>query len=216
MRLYQGWHSSASWRVRWALAIKEIAYDSVWLDIAAGEHLERLSSINPLCTVPVLELDDGDVLTESVAILEWLEETRRARPLLPADPRERARVRALVQLVNADIHPLQNTSVRKAISPNEPAQRRWCARWIERGLRAYEGLIAAHGGGRFSAGDVLTMADLYLVPQVVNAERFGADLGACPRVRAIYETCLQLPEVRETHPTQALQLAAAARGQPVT
>jgi maleylacetoacetate isomerase len=215
MRLYQGWHSSASWRVRWALAIKEIAYDSVWLDIAAGEHFERLASINPLCTVPVLELDDGDVLTESVAILEWLEETRRARRLLPDDLHQRARVRALVQLVNADIHPLQNTSVRKAISSNEPAQRRWCARWIERGLCAYESLVAAHGG-RFSAGDELTMAELFLVPQVVNAERFGADLSACPRVRAIYDACMQLPELRETHPRRALQLAAAARGQPVT
>lgn len=210
MRLYEGWLSSASWRVRWALALKGVAYESVWLDIAEGEHREVLPAINPLCTVPTLELDDGDILTESVAILEWLDETVRERPLLPSDPRQRAHVRALVQLVNADIHPLQNTRVRRAISAEKSAQDAWAARWIERGLHAYEAELERHGG-RFSVGDQLTMAELFLVPQVVNAARFGADIRACARVQEIAATCLATPEAQATHPTRAAERARAAR-----
>lgn len=214
MRLYQGWHSSASWRVRWALAIKQLAYESVWLDIAAGEHLRVLGDKNPLLTVPTLELAPGDVLSESVAIIEWLDELYPARPLLPVDARQRARVRELVQLVNADIHPLQNTIVRKAISPDAEAQRAWCARWIERGLRAYETQLARHGGA-FSVGDELSMAELFLVPQVQNALRFGADLASCPRVEALFTACMALPEARATHPRQAAEDASRARGHTV-
>lgn len=215
MKLYQGWHSSASWRVRWALAIKHLTYESVWLDIAAGEHLRVLAGRNPLLTVPTLELAPGDVLSESVAIIEWLDELYPARPLLPGDPRERARVRELVQLVNADIHPLQNTIVRHAISADAEAQRAWCARWIERGLRAYEAQLAGHAGP-FSVGDRLTMADLFLVPQVQNAKRFGAELTACPRVEALFTACIALPEARATHPRQAAVAASQARGYDVT
>jgi maleylacetoacetate isomerase len=94
VKLYQRWLSSASWRVRWALALKRLQYESVWLDIAAGEHFDKLAPINPLLSVPTLVLDDGDVLTESVAIIEWLDETYPERPLLPATSRDRARVRA--------------------------------------------------------------------------------------------------------------------------
>src|SRR5262249_17018303 len=125
MRLYEGWLSSASWRVRWALALKRMPYQSVWLDVAAGEHLRVLPQLNPLCKVPTLDLATGDVLTESVAIIEWLDETVPDPRLLPNDARARARVRQLVQLINADIHPLQNTIVRRAIAPDEPAQHAW-------------------------------------------------------------------------------------------
>jgi maleylacetoacetate isomerase len=215
MKLYQGWHSSASWRVRWALAIKQLTYESVWLDIAAGEHLHVLAGRNPLLTVPTLELAPGDVLSESVAIIEWLDEVYRSPPLLPGDARERARVRELVQLVNADIHPLQNTIVRRAISPEADTQRAWCARWIERGLRAYEAQLALHGGP-FSVGDQLTMAELFLVPQVQNAKRFGVELTACPRVEALFRVCLALAEAQATHPRQAAEEASRARGRDVT
>jgi maleylpyruvate isomerase len=210
MKLYEGWRSSASWRVRWALALKKLPYESVWLDVAAGEHMRVLPNLNPLCTVPTLELPGGDVLTESVAIIEWLDETRPDPPLLPGDPRARARVRQLVQLVNADIHPLQNTSVRRAIAADERAQNAWCAHWIERGLSAYEALVRAQTG-RFSLGDSLTMADLFLIPQIESAERFGAEIRPCKRIRSIYDACLATPEAQATHPRSAEARAMAAR-----
>jgi maleylpyruvate isomerase len=210
MKLYQGWHSSASWRVRWALAWKGLAYESHWLDIAAAEHHAVLEPINPLLSVPTVKLDDGDVLYESVAIIEWLDETYPERPLLPLDAKQRAHVRMLVQLVNADIHPLQNTRVRKAVAQDELGQKRWAARWIEQGLRAYEAHLRQHSA-RFSVGDELSMAELFLVPQTLNAARFGADIRDCTRVLQIYEACLQLPEVIATHPEQAARDAAAAR-----
>lgn len=199
MKLYEGWRSSASWRVRWALALKHISVDSVLVDIESGENLTVLAGKNPLHALPTLELDDGQLLTDSVAIIEWLDETHPDPPLLPTDPLARARVRALVQLVSSAIHPLQNTSVREAISDDPEAQRAWCRRWIERGLVAFEAHVAATAGP-YCAGDVLTMADLYLVPQVRNAERHGADLSACPRVREIYAACLQRPEIGATDP----------------
>jgi maleylacetoacetate isomerase len=130
---------------------------------------------------------------------------------LPGNARQKARVRELVQLINADVHPLQNTIVRKAISADEQAQRAWCARWIERGLAAYEAQLRSHTG-RFSVGDTLTMADLFLVPQVGNAARFAADISAFSRVQAIYAACLATPEAQATRPARAEEMAFAARG----
>jgi maleylacetoacetate isomerase len=199
MKLYQGRTSSASWRVRWGLALKRVAYDAVFVDIAAGEHETALVAVNPMRQVPTLVLADGTALAESVAILEYLEETIPAPALLPADPRQRARVRQLVQLVNAGIHPLQNTAVRKAVAGDEEGQRRWAARWIERGLAAYERHVAG-STSRFSAGDTLTMAELYLVPQVRNARRYAVDLAPYPRVRAIADAALATAEAQATSP----------------
>ncbi len=210
VRLYEGWKSSASWRVRWALAHKRVSYDSVWLDIAAGEHLDVLARVNPLCTVPTLELDDGDVIANSVAIIEWLDETYPAAPLLPPQPRARAHVRELVELVHAEIHPLQNTIVRNAVALGERARHAWAARWIERGLGAYEARVRATAG-RFSLGDTVTMADLFLVPQVANAARFGADLRGCATVRRIYEASMAIPEAEATQPARAEARALAER-----
>ncbi|HWM85152.1 MAG TPA: maleylacetoacetate isomerase [Kofleriaceae bacterium] len=209
MKLYEGWRSSASWRVRWALALKRIAYESVLIDIAAGEQHTRLAALNPMRAVPTLELDDGSLLTESVAIIEWLDETHPEPALLPVDARARARVRELVQIINAGIHPLQNTITQRAVSSDPEAQRAWCSRWIERGLTAYEAHVAG-GAGRFSLGEQLTMADLYLVPQVRNADRHGADITACRRVRQIYDACLETPEARATDPTVVAKRAVGA------
>jgi maleylacetoacetate isomerase len=199
VKLYQGVRSSASWRVRWALALKRVAHESVFVDVAAGEHHRVVAPLNPLHAVPTLVLDDGRVLTESVAIFEWLEETIPEPPLLPGDPFARARARELVSLVNSAIHPLQNTAVRVAVAADEAGRNAWAARWIERGL----GVCEAHlrdGRGRFCAGDRVGMADLFLAPQVRNAERFGADLSGFPRVRAIYAACMATPEARATDP----------------
>jgi maleylpyruvate isomerase len=210
MKLYEGWHSSASWRVRWALALKQCSYQSVWLDVAAREHLQMLPPINPLCTVPTLELAPGDVLSESVAIIEWLDETQPGPRLLPSDARARAHVRQLVQLVNSGIHPLQNTITRLNISDDPVKQNAFAARFIERGLQAYEALVR-HDPGRFSVGDSLSMADLFLVPQIENAKRFAADISTCPRILAIYEACLATPEAASTHPLAAEAHAKQAR-----
>jgi len=201
MRLYEGWQSGASWRVRWALALKKVSYESVLLDLETGEHQTTLATKNPMRQVPTLELADGLVLAESVAIIEWLEETRPSPPLLPEEPVSRAHVRELVQLVNAGIHPLQNRKVREAVSADPEAKKRWCAHWIERGLTAYETRIQ-HLAGRFSVGDGLTMADLFLVPQVRTAKRFGADISSCARVLAIYEAAIATPEARVTDPAE--------------
>ena len=201
MKLYEGWRSSASWRVRWALALKRLPYQSILLDIESGEHHRVLAQIHTAHQVPTLVLEAGAVLSESVAIIEWLDETYPEPALLPRDPMARARVRELVQLINAGIHPLQNTKVRKAISADPETQRDWSARWIERGLHAYEARIQ-DCAGRFSVGDQLSMADLYLVPQVRNAERHRADIGTCTRIRSIYEACLAMPEARDTDPNE--------------
>jgi maleylacetoacetate isomerase len=207
MKLYQGGVSSASWRLRWALALKGILVEHVVLDIEKGEHHAALAGKNPMLQVPTLELDDGRILTETVAIIEWLEETHPAPPLLPRDPVDRARVRSLVQLVNAGIHPLQNTKVKKAVSDDPEAQRAWCARWIARGLAAYEEQVAPNAG-RFSFGDTFTMADLFLVPQVRNARRHGADISTCTTVLRIDATCRELPDAKATSPDAVLALDA--------
>jgi maleylacetoacetate isomerase len=192
MKLFDGITSSASWRVRWGLALKKVDYERVPIDVAAGE---QHGVPNPMHQVPTLVLDDGRILTESVAILEWLEETIPTPPLLPGDALDRARVRELVQLVNAGIHPLQNSSVRSSV----PDGAAWARRWIARGLEAYEAHLQ-RTPSRFSFGDTITMADLFLVPQVRNAARFALDIGHLTRVREVYERCMETPEARATAP----------------
>jgi maleylacetoacetate isomerase len=201
MRLYQSLRSSASWRVRWALALKRVAYEGIWLDVQAGEHHTALEGLNPMHQVPTLELDDGRILTESVAIIEWLDETIPEPRLLPDDPFERAHARELVQLINSGVHPLQNTITRLAISSDPDVQDRWAVRWIERGLTAYEAHLGRQSG-RFSLGDQIAMPDLFLVPQVRNAARHRADITGCRRVREIYAACLETPAARDTQPPQ--------------
>jgi maleylacetoacetate isomerase len=193
------------------MAIKEISCDSVLVDIEIGEQHTVLARLNPMHQVPALELEDGQVLTESVAIIEWLDETYPDPPLLPSDPLARARVRELVQIINAGVQPLQNTIVRKAVSSEPEAQRVWVCRWIERGLAAYEAHVRGRSG-RFTFGDRISMADLYLVPQVRNGIRHGADISACSRVLEIYDACMELPEVRLTDPEVVKNRASAPRG----
>lgn len=190
--LYHYWRSSASWRARWALAIKGVDFDSVMVDIYKGEQLgPEHRARNPIGHVPALFID-GHCLSESVAILEYLEETRPSPALYPAagEPVLRARVRHLVELINSGVQPLQNMAVYRRHSSDEAEQAAWCKHFNERGLAAYEAMldvIAAERGGpsRFSVGDTLTAADIYLVPQVYSARRFGVDLSAYPRCVAI-------------------------------
>jgi maleylacetoacetate isomerase len=187
--LYQYWRSSASWRVRWALAIKGIPFTSVPVDILRGEQVSaEHRARNPMGHVPALWID-GRSLAESVAILEYLEETRPATPLYPKDHWARARVRQVVELVNSGIQPLQNLVVYKHHSADAAEQTAWTRFFNERGLAACEALLGAlaaeiPGEGSYAVGAALTAADVFLVPQVATARRFGVDLAAYPRVLA--------------------------------
>jgi maleylacetoacetate isomerase len=188
--LYQFWRSSASYRVRWALGVKGVPFTTVAVDILRGEQLtaEHLAR-NPMGHVPALWID-GRCLAESVAILEYLDETRPSPPLYPREPWQRARVRQVVELVNSGIQPLQNLTTQRKRSADPAEQLAWSRFFNERGLTACEALIAAiaaeiPGDGRFCVGDGLTAADLFVVPQLAHGRRMGVDLARCPRLLAI-------------------------------
>lgn len=205
--LYHYWRSSSSWRVRWALIEKGIPFVPAAVDLLAGEqkqpaHLAR----NPLGMVPVLAID-GLLLTESVAILEYLEETRPSLALAPADPAGRALMRQLTQIIVADTQPLQNLSVLQnidALTGNSDSRKTWAERYIARGFDAYEATLAqaaARGGtGPFSCGERLSLADLCLVPQCYNARRQGMDISRWPRIAAIEAACLATPSGQRSAP----------------
>ncbi len=200
LKLYHYWRSSSSWRVRWALAHKGIPCEYIAVNLLDDEtdrpeHRAR----NPMGHVPVLEVD-GRLLTESVAMLEWLEETYPAAPLLPRDPWLRARTRALVETINAGIQPVQNLNVLEMLSDAPETRKKWAQHWIRHGLRSFEAL-ASDLGGKFSAGDQLTLADLLLVPQCYNAGRQEIDVGAeFPRLKAWVDAALATPSGQASHP----------------
>jgi maleylacetoacetate isomerase len=187
--LYQFWRSSASWRVRWALAVKGVPFTSVPVDIVAGEQLTaEHRARNPMAHVPALWID-GRSLAESVAILEYLEETRPTPALYPREPWARARVRQVVELVNSGIQPLQNL-ITQARHSKDPEEQKAFARFFnERGLAACEALLASiaaeiPNANGFAVGSSLSAADVFLVPQIATARRFNVDLSAYPRLLA--------------------------------
>ncbi|RVV97533.1 maleylacetoacetate isomerase [Mesobaculum littorinae] len=203
--LYDYWRSSASYRVRIALNLAGLAYRAVPVDLLAGDqsaadHVAR----NPQGFVPVLDID-GLRLTQSLAILEYLDETRNLG-LLPPDPAGRARVRALAQVIAADTHPVCNPSVMAEVvrlaAPSDPAELRqgWQRHFIRRGLAAVETLLDTPETGRHCHGDALTLADLCLVPQVYNARRWKVPLDDLPRVRRAAEAAEALAPVRDAAP----------------
>jgi len=184
--LYNYWRSSSSFRVRIALAHKKIDYEYAVVNILKDEHgSAEHRARNPMGYVPCLEID-GVPFSESVALVELLEELRPEPALYPKDPFDRARVRAIVELVNADTQPLQNRAVLLHVSKDHEPQKEWSRHFIGRGLAAIEGMMAANEArgvrGDFAYGSSLTAADCYLVPQLYNARRFGMDLAAYPRI----------------------------------
>ena len=205
MKLYGYFRSSASYRVRIALKLKGLDYEAVAVHLRRGEqHDPEYRRLNPQARVPVLA-DGGHALTQSLAIVEYLEETRPEPPLLPADPTARARVRALAQIVGCDVQPLQNLMVlnylRGELGHDHDDTARWCRHWIERGLGDFEAAIAAHPmTGAYCHGVTPGLADLALVPQVYNARRFDCDLSACPTVVRIDAACNELPAFRAAAP----------------
>ena len=205
MKLYDFFRSGSSHRLRIALRLKGLACDHVPIDLRSEQHLSpAFKAVNVQGLVPALE-HQGTVLIQSPAIIEWLEERHPQPPLLPADPDDRARVRALAAIVGCDIHPINNRRVleylRKPLGCDEAAVNAWCATWIGCGFDALEALLAADSRrGRFCFGDAPTVADVYLVPQVESARRFKIDLARWPLIQAIDAACAELDAFRLAAP----------------
>lgn len=203
--LHGYFRSGTSYRTRLALNWKGIEYQYVGVSLVDGEqHSDAYKAKNPQGLVPALEVD-GQVLTQSVAILEWIEETFPERPLLPSDPMKRARVRAFAAAIGCDIHPLQNLRILKkarALSNDDPeAGPAWARHWISLGFEALEKLAEqADGQNGFLFGDGPSLAEIYLLPQMFNARRFGVDLTPYPRLVAADEAAGALPEFERAAP----------------
>lgn len=203
MRLHDYWRSSAAYRVRIALNLKGLSYEQAPHDLRTGEQRTAdYARLNPQNLIPALEAD-GLALTQSLAILEWLEERYPEPPLLPALANQRAVVRAMANLIACDIHPLNNLRVlnalRESFDATEPQVSAWIAHWIGEGFAALELLVERHGG-RFAFGDAPTIADCCLVPQLYSAVRFGVTLAPYPRLVAAGEAAGGSPAVAAAHP----------------
>lgn len=208
MKLYTYFRSSAAYRVRIALGLKGLAYDAVPVHLLknGGEQLgDAYRGVNPAGLVPALQ-DDGATITQSMAIIEYLEEMHPQAPLLPADPVGRARVRALAQTIACDTHPLSNLRVLKYLTGtlgiSEEAKTAWIHQWMKLGLAAFEALLADGKAGRYCHGDTPSLADCCLMPQVFNAQRFGVDLAPYPQIARIAANCAALPAFQAAHPSR--------------
>lgn len=204
MKLYTYWRSTSSYRVRIALALKNLEVEQAAIHLVRNggeQHGEAYRALNPQERVPTLVLDDGSALTQSPAILEYLEETYPAPPLLPADPTQRAKVRAVAAIIGCDIQPLHNlgplTYLRRTLGQGEPEVSAWIATWAGSGLKAVEALI---GDGPYCFGDAPGLADVYLVPQLYAARRFGVPLDAYPRIRRVEAEAEGHPAFVKAHP----------------
>jgi len=189
--LYSYFRSSASWRVRTALAYKGIDYEYKAVNLVKDDQLsDDYKKLNPSRQVPTL-LIDGLVLTQSLPIIEYLEETRPEKNLLPANPAQRHKARQIAEIVNSGIQPIQNMSVLKHINElvGEEKKLEWAKRYIRLGFESLEDVLK-DSAGRFCVGDNVTIADLFLVPQVANAKRFNVELTDFPIIRRINEECL--------------------------
>lgn len=201
--LHGYWRSGAAYRTRIALNLKGLDYEQAAIDLRTGlQRSEAFRALNPQGLVPALEAD-GEVITQSLAILEWLEETHPAPPLLPSGALDRARVRAMAAVVCCDIHPLNNlrvlTSLRQDLKAEEAAVSAWIGRWIAQGFEALEAMVGDQG---WCQGAAPTLADCCLIPQIYGAERFSVDLTPYPRIRAIGARAAEHPAFAAAHPSQ--------------
>lgn len=207
LRLYTYWRSSAAYRVRIALNLKKLRHELIPVNLVRGggeQHRPEYLELNPQGLVPTL-MDGERVLRQSLAILEYLDEVYPEPPLLPATPRDRARVRSIADMIACDIHPLNNLRVlqflEKEMGQGDNARKNWYDYWLEQGLAAVESLLADHPStGIFCEGDEPTFADICLVPQVYNARRFDLDMNLYPTIARIEEACLSLPEFADAAP----------------
>jgi maleylpyruvate isomerase len=204
LALYSYWRSSCSWRVRIGLGLKGLDWEYRAVNLLEGAHLgEEHRRRNPMGQVPVLEVEEEGrvrLLTQSMAILQWLDERFPSPPLLPADPSGRARVRALAENVNAGIQPYQNAAPQKWLRERSPGlEKEYVTHFLGAGMAALEEAVR-DGAGRFCHGDSVTLADLYLVPQMLGARRFGLDVARYPTLLRIEAACAEIDAFRRAEP----------------
>jgi len=198
--LYSYWRSSCSWRVRAVLALKQIPYECKPINLinnGGEQHVNEYKLINPAQMVPSLIID-GNTITQSLAIIEYLEEEFSSPPLLPKNAVEKAKVRALSLLIAADIQPIQNLGVLNYIGENKV---QFAKHFIEKGFQVLEAMLKSTAG-KFSYGDEITIADCCLVPQVYNALRFKVDMNQFPIIKRINDTLMELDAFKSTHPSR--------------
>ena len=205
MRLYSYFRSSASYRVRIALALKKLAFEYAAVHLVKNEHLaESYSAVSASRLVPLLR-DGAHTLTQALAIIEYLDETHPEPPLLPKTPHERARVRALALDIACEIHPLNNLRVLRYLvrdlKVSDDDKDRWYRHWVETGLEVVERQLAAQPA-RYCHGDSPTMADCCLVPQIFNAQRFKCRTDHVPHTMRVFEACMALPAFANTQPSE--------------
>ncbi|ENX15288.1 maleylacetoacetate isomerase [Acinetobacter sp. CIP 64.2] len=205
MKLYSYFRSSAAYRVRIALNLKELSYETEAVHLVKNEQQQAsYRALNPSQLVPTL-LDQNHALLQSLSILEYLEERYPAKALLPKDLIERAKVRAFAQTIACDIHPLNNLRVlkylQKELAVSDAQKNSWYQHWILEGFHSLE-MQLQHSNGQFCFGTQATFADCCLIPQVYNAKRFKIDLSAFPKIESIYQHCLTLPAFLNATPEQ--------------
>jgi maleylacetoacetate isomerase len=206
MKLYNYFRSSASYRVRIALALKGLDYDYASVHLPKNEQFnESYAAVSASRLVPTL-VDGENVLTQSLAIVEYLDETHPEPPLMPRDAAGRARVRALAYDIACEIHPLNNLRVLRYLTRDlkvsEDDKNRWYRHWVETGLETLERQLNDPRSGRFCHGDAPTLADVCLVPQIFNAQRFDCRLDHAPTVMRVFEACMALPAFEGTQPSK--------------
>lgn len=202
MELFSYFRSTAAYRVRIALNLKGVDYRLTPVNLVSGDQRGAdYLALNPQGLVPALRLDSGQVIAQSTAILEWLEETRPAPALLPGTADERARIRGWVNVIACDIHPLNNLRVlnylKNTLGLDDEAKTTWYHHWLQLGFEVLEKQLV---GSPYSAGTEVSLADVYLVPQVFNAHRFGLDMAPYPKIQAICEACNRLEAFGRARP----------------